>query len=130
VKDDFNSAKSEVNRMIVELSKIKMALFEGDAHMAWMKHSKNLNESLKMMKENNDLKSLRTSFVLLSSEMISLAKTFRANSETLFIQHCPMANNDKGASWISTQNEVRNPYFGAKMLGCGTTIEKVKGSTY
>lgn len=126
VQDDFNSAKSEVKSMINELSKIEMTLFEGDAHMAWMKHSKNLNESFEMMNENNDLKSLRASFVLLSSEMISLAKTFRANSETLFIQHCPMANSDKGASWISTQNEVKNPYFGASMLKCGSVTETLQ----
>jgi Cu(I)/Ag(I) efflux system membrane fusion protein len=37
-----------------------------------------------------------------------------------------MANNDKGATWVSAQEEIINPYFGDMMLRCGNveyTIE-------
>lgn len=39
--------------------------------------------------------------------------------------HCPMANNDKGASWLQNTQGVLNPYYGAEMLHCGTRIESL-----
>jgi hypothetical protein len=37
-----------------------------------------------------------------------------------------MYNENKGAMWISEMKEVKNPYFGAKMLTCGTVEEVIK----
>ena len=35
----------------------------------------------------------------------------------LYEQFCPMY--EKGSTWLSTSNEVRNPFYGSKMLKCG-----------
>ncbi|MFC6269481.1 DUF3347 domain-containing protein [Frigoriflavimonas asaccharolytica] len=35
----------------------------------------------------------------------------------LYEQFCPMY--DKGSSWLSTSNQVKNPFYGSKMLTCG-----------
>jgi len=37
-----------------------------------------------------------------------------------------MADDNKGADWLSLEKEIRNPYFGSGMLTCGevTTIIK------
>ena len=37
----------------------------------------------------------------------------------MYKQFCPMAFNDQGGYWLSNSKEVRNPYFGDKMLKCG-----------
>jgi hypothetical protein len=37
----------------------------------------------------------------------------------LYLDHCPMYNDGKGATWISATREIRNPYYGAAMLSCG-----------
>ena len=34
-----------------------------------------------------------------------------------------MANGDKGAYWLSSIEEIENPYFGDEMLKCGETRE-------
>ncbi|NNC61403.1 MAG: DUF3347 domain-containing protein, partial [Eudoraea sp.] len=34
--------------------------------------------------------------------------------------HCPMANSNKGADWLSSSKEIRNPYYGEAMLTCGS----------
>ena len=38
---------------------------------------------------------------------------------------CPMAFDGKGAYWITESREIRNPYFGEKMLNCGEVKEKL-----
>ncbi len=64
------------------------------------------------------LENQRTHFETLSNLLIDVAKTEEMGS-SLFVQYCPMAFGNKGASWISTSKEIRNPYFGDAMLKCG-----------
>lgn len=44
----------------------------------------------------------------------------------LYVEYCPMAFDNKGAVWVSSTKEVRNPYFGEKMLNCGEVKEIIK----
>jgi Cu(I)/Ag(I) efflux system membrane fusion protein len=37
-----------------------------------------------------------------------------------------MADNNKGANWLSTEEEIRNPYFGEAMLTCGEVKSTIK----
>ena len=37
-----------------------------------------------------------------------------------------MANNNQGAIWLSTDKEIKNPYFGDDMLTCGRVIDEIK----
>lgn len=39
---------------------------------------------------------------------------------------CPMALDNEGASWFSTTKEIKNPYFGDKMLKCGVVKKTIK----
>lgn len=46
---------------------------------------------------------------------------------TIYKKFCPMAFNNDGAYWYADVEEIKNPYFGDKMLNCGSvkkTIEK------
>lgn len=37
-----------------------------------------------------------------------------------------MANDEKGATWLSKENVVKNPYYGSMMLSCGKVTETIK----
>jgi hypothetical protein len=37
-----------------------------------------------------------------------------------------MALNDKGAMWLSENKEIKNPYYGEKMMECGTVEEVIE----
>lgn len=37
--------------------------------------------------------------------------------------YCPMARGNQGGSWFTTGLEINNPYFGDKMLKCGSIKE-------
>ncbi len=36
-----------------------------------------------------------------------------------------MALDDEGADWLSTEEQIQNPYLPETMPGCGEVIEKV-----
>jgi len=40
---------------------------------------------------------------------------------SIYKQYCPMAFDNAGAYWFSDAKEIKNPYFGKKMLRCGST---------
>ena len=73
----------------------------------------------------DDIKVQRGHFDELSSAVYDLVKHFGAG-RPVYHDHCPMANDNQGADWVSESKEIRNPYFGASMLTCGTVQEEIK----
>lgn len=68
----------------------------------------------------------RKAFTGLSNEMAALAKTSELAQGSLYLQYCPMANNNSGGSWLAIEKEVMNPYFGDMMLKCGSVKETIQ----
>jgi hypothetical protein len=68
----------------------------------------------------------REHFMTLSNNLTTLVKTLKINVETAYSQFCPMANDGKGAFWLSKEDKVKNPYYGKKMLTCGSVKETLK----
>lgn len=67
----------------------------------------------------------REHFDMLSQDMYDLVKSVKPN-QTLYKDHCPMYNDNKGAFWLSEVKEIKNPYYGKKMLTCGSVKEEIK----
>jgi len=72
-----------------------------------------------------DIQRQRSHFSNLSESVYTLVKTFGAG-RAVYHDHCPMARDNQGAMWISEARDVRNPYFGAGMLTCGTVEEVIQ----
>lgn len=66
----------------------------------------------------------REHFIGMSEDVADLVKNFGAD-RTLYRANCPMANDKKGADWISETKEIRNPYMGKKMPECGSVKETI-----
>ena len=73
----------------------------------------------------NNIDSLRTHFDLLSVALYEEIKQHPDSSRTLYKQYCPMAFNNQGAFWLSTEKEIKNPYYGDKMMNCGRVEEEL-----
>ncbi|MEQ7802131.1 DUF3347 domain-containing protein [Pedobacter sp. ASV1-7] len=67
----------------------------------------------------------REHFDMLSKDMYDLVKLLGAN-QPLYVDHCPMYNNNKGAIWLSEVKDIKNPYLGKAMPTCGTVKEELK----
>lgn len=67
----------------------------------------------------------REHFEMLSQDVYELVKAF-GGGQTLYVAHCPKYNNNKGADWLTTSKEIKNPYMGVAMIKCGTIKEELK----
>ncbi|WP_445731176.1 DUF3347 domain-containing protein [Mariniflexile sp.] len=64
----------------------------------------------------------REHFKTLSKDIMDMV-AITGTKNTLYQQFCPMY--DKGSAWLSTSNEVKNPYYGSKMLKCGKVQKEI-----
>lgn len=75
-------------------------------------------EKLNMAK---DLDKQREAFMKVSTQVWNVIKQGEKGSKQVYYQYCPM----KKAYWLSTESEIRNPYYGDAMLSCGKVAEKL-----
>ncbi|MDK2771399.1 MAG: efflux RND transporter periplasmic adaptor subunit [Flavobacterium sp.] len=125
-KDDFNSAKKALLEFEKSFNKINMSVFKGESHKVWMNYQTELKKQTLHASHIKNIKELRMTFEPISNVMIAMTKAFNPLNESAYVQFCPMANSDKGANWLSKENKVVNPYFGASMIKCGEVKETIK----
>lgn len=126
VNDDAKTAQQAGKQINQSLKKVDMKLLSDEkAHNHWMTIQKELKTSAGAIENSSEIAKQRGYFKHLSAHMISSVKLFGVN-RNVYIQFCPMADNNRGAYWISLEKEVRNPYYGEAMSTCGEVKETVQ----
>ncbi|WP_298310367.1 DUF3347 domain-containing protein [uncultured Aquimarina sp.] len=88
--------------------------------------TKQLKATAKLISLTKDVKKQRDFFVTLTAETEKLISTADITSGEVYKQFCPMAFEGNGGYWLSDSKEVRNPYYGNKMLKCGSVNQTIK----
>ena len=121
VSDDSGAASTLTKTLLSAMKKVDMKqLSDHNAHNHWMAISKEITESASSISEISDIEKQRSHFKHLSAHLSKGVKLFGVNQK-VYEQFCPMADNNKGAYWLSLNEPIKNPYLGAKMLTCGDT---------
>jgi len=89
-------------------------------------HLGQVKKMLSAITENEDIENQRGHFVVLNQNLVPMVMSVDEMDPQVFVQKCPMANNNQGAFWISNQKEIRNPYYGDAMLTCGSVIDSIQ----
>ena len=126
VESSSKQVASNASAIKKTLQNVNMELLKGDAHMAWMDQLKVINSTIDAISKSTDISQQRAEFAAFNEAFYQSIKQFGLHGETAYYQYCPMANSDKGAYWLSETKEIRNPYFGEDMLGCGETRETLE----
>lgn len=125
-KDDHHAAVASAKEALDALVKVDVSLVTDRNHIAWMKSAGELKTLLTAVAGADGIEPARASFALLSEQIAVLLTRFGVPEGTLYKAWCPMAFDNRGASWIQSREEISNPYFGATMLGCGEIKEVLK----
>jgi len=65
----------------------------------------------------------REHFKTLSKDMLDMVAITGTDGK-MYQMSCPMY--DGGSPWLSMEKEVKNPYYGSKMMGCGKMEKELK----
>ena len=120
VSNDAKTASASAKMMLEEIPKVRMDKMTTEQHTVWMKYTKKLSYDVTHISEVAELDHDREHFTSLSKNMYAVVKAF-SSSAPIYYQFCPMANESKGAYWLSEQGKIHNPYYGDKMNGCPST---------
>ena len=125
VKTDAITAAAKASAMLAALYAVEMSKLTTDEHTVWMKVEKELRTDAQHIRDNKEVEHQREHFMLLSKNMYELVKVSKP-ADTVYYQFCPMANDGKGANWLSKESAIKNPYYGSQMLSCGKIVETIK----
>jgi len=110
------------------LKKVEMSLVTGEAHKIWMTSLNLMNTDLDQMAAATSINEQRNYFSNVSNALNDAVSTFGVlmeEGEHLYLEFCPMANENTGGYWLSGEENIMNPYYGSKMLKCGSVIDTI-----
>ena len=119
VNEHWEAIDQQVAKMQSLLNSFPDNSLSGEAQLFWKEKKAFLQEHLNLHKDAKTKDAKRENFVFLSSAMIKSVTAFGSSNQNLFIDFCPMANQNKGAYWLSETKQIQNPYMGKKMPNCG-----------
>jgi len=119
---DEKSVEAAAKKTLDALKKVDMNLLKGESHLKWMKYQKSIKENLNGIISMKGIEMKRSHFSVVSDQLTNAIESFGVksnNNDTLYLEFCPMAFDNKGAFWLSETKVIKNPYFGDKMPTCG-----------
>jgi Cu(I)/Ag(I) efflux system membrane fusion protein len=131
-KDNFKESKTALFALNIVLSATTTKTFDlsEKATKKWNEIRNQLILLTNHAQHWQDIEEARKAFKGLSQSMLSLEQSFsHESSDSYYEIFCPMAFDNTGASWLSKEKDVNNPYFGASMLKCGEVKQEFNGKT-
>jgi hypothetical protein len=126
VSSNNSEAAAGAKSLSAALEKLDASSFTADQKKTVDEIKADLKEHADHIENKSaDLAHQREHFDMLSRNMIDLVKITGTNTK-LYLDFCPMFNDNKGASWLSESKEIRNPYYGDKMMKCGVVKEEIE----
>ncbi len=124
VATDANKAGLAAKQSLSLIEQVDGNLLSGAASVYWAKRYDALSKHIEKIITLDDVEKQRKQFGTVSSTLIETIEVFGVIGSSVYVQHCPMAFQNKGGDWLATEEAIQNPYFGDKMMKCGV-VKKV-----
>jgi Cu(I)/Ag(I) efflux system membrane fusion protein len=126
VRTDSKQTASSAAEFLESLKKIDRSFLNEKLQDKWSQQYDIMAESAASAIMSTDVEAQRSLFSQLSNAFYESITDFQITGLHAYYQFCPMAFNDDGGYWISKEKEIKNPYFGSRMMRCGETIRELK----
>ena len=99
--DNGDRVRAAAKTLFNFIDDVPMEKLSAEQHKIWMQYSENLSYDAQHMKQTDELEHQREHFAKLSANMYKMLKALNINTVDLYYQFCGMANDGKGAYWLS-----------------------------
>jgi len=125
VADDFEKAQKHISNFAKEVKSNDEMNEHKDHQKKHETHHAKMLAAVETATAAKNIDELRNSLEGVTLELVKAVENQGYDKSALYVQFCPMANNGKGANWLSKSEEIANPYFGQKMHKCGSTVKPI-----
>jgi hypothetical protein len=121
----FNSnaveASEKAGLLLKAISGVDMSTLSEKDHTVFISLQSKLSFDARHIAEVQNIEHQREHFASLSLNMYTLAKSVSLSKQPVYEDYCPM----KKAYWLTSEAEIKNPYFGEQMPDCGEIKHKL-----
>lgn len=121
--DDKNAAAKGGKALLDAFSKFDMTTLTESEHKEYMDIYENAKEQAEHIVKS-PIDHQREHFEVLSTDINDLI-ILAGTDKTLYQDFCPMANGGEGAIWLSEIKDIKNPFYGSKMMTCGKIQKQI-----
>jgi copper chaperone CopZ len=122
VASDAKMAAERATALSAAVKTVPMEGMDAALHGVWMQVMEPLANTTAGIASKSDLGTQRKAFAELTEPMFALVKS-RPGATPIYLDHCPMYEG--GADWLSRDKAIRNPFYGAQMMSCGSVKETI-----
>ncbi|MCA8942088.1 MAG: efflux RND transporter periplasmic adaptor subunit [Planctomycetes bacterium] len=132
-EDDFERGLTSIAELGARVEEVEADTLPRRALERWSEESQILRTETEAGVRVATIAELRERFHPIPRSVLALERIFGHAADTKrYEAFCPMAFDDRGASWMQGDARILNPYFGAEMLRCGEVqreFEPVDGTS-
>lgn len=122
--DDDKAAADAGKQLFSTLNAVDIKAIANDKLKEYTEIADNAKENAEHIGANaGKIDHQREHLASLSKDIADLIGLF-GTTQKLYQDYCPMYNNGKGSIWISETKEIKNPYYGNKMITCGSVKQE------
>lgn len=123
VASDAERTARAAEAVTTSIDKVDEGMLDENGQQLWEKQRQAMKKALEQISGSTEIGEQRTAFAGLSETLYQSIKAFGVKGMSGYYQYCPMAMDNTGAHWLSNSKEIRNPYFGDRMMKCGKTVK-------
>jgi|GEM_PF-211497 len=121
VATNQTDAAKASTKLMASLKGFSLTRFDAEHQKELGKILKEAQEQAKLI-STSEMKSQREQFKKLTISITALV-SITGTDTTVYQQYCPMY--DGGTAWLSMSKDIKNPYYGDKMLTCGKVQKEI-----
>ena len=122
VASDARKAAAQAAEFSAAVKAVPMEGMDTDLHTVWMRVMEPIANTSAGIATKSNLEEQRKAFAELTEPLFALVKA-RPTATPIYLDHCPMYEG--GADWLSRDKAIRNPFYGAQMMSCGSVKETI-----
>jgi hypothetical protein len=115
---------TDLRNALVDSDAKEASRIAGDLSATLESENSDLGAIAQSIANSQDLAEQRIGFAKFSNAVENLFSS-GIQRGTIYKMHCPMAMDGAGADWFSEADQVRNPFYGDKMLTCGSVTKEI-----
>ena len=122
VNSDPKKVTEKATQLLASINQTNIEKLQSAEKKAFSASKADLIKVAQKISNTSDLEKQRLTFGEFSEVFWSFIKQAESVSKQVYYDYCPM----KKAYWLSTEESIKNPYYGSKMLTCGKISETKK----